>query len=130
MNQLIASPEVYNIRCFDGGSVHFPGTREVGIDFNSKLGMFSPDRVDTVAFNLGSALIHELWHAKTGRDDETPRGVSELQWTGPAVDFVNRISLERGFAQRAAHGARELTQGSWATGRTTSTSSSRQVDDA
>lgn len=64
--------------------------------------------VDPRTLNSGSTFIHELYHHLSRTPDqfsESDRSVkmNDFSWTGPVVDFVNEIRLERGFPRRAAY---------------------------
>ncbi len=102
LNDVIASDTTYEVV----ESTHNRGhhdTSEVEINFtyfnDAKYG-----RIDPRTFNQGSNLVHELYHATTGLKDEiNGRQPMRFDWTGPVVDFVNKIRVERGFPLRAAY---------------------------
>jgi len=87
----------------EGGNKWQPEKNEIEINFESftdaKYG-----QVDPRTFNLGSTLVHELFHAVTGLKD-TNNGVVTMApgWTGPVEDFVNKIRAERGLPLRESY---------------------------
>jgi len=97
---------------------HEAGTTSVFLSFGSKDGMSSPDNIDTVTCNLGSTVIHELFHSSTGQDGafglldgyEFPYNLPK-NWRGPAVDFVNLIRSERGYFRRKRYVAKRIHKG-------------------
>lgn len=97
-----------------GTNRHNPDTGNIELNFDqaetTEYGKVSP-----ATFNLGSAFIHELYHATSGLKDTLdgsfPGIVStEPNWTGPVVDFVNRIRSERGLPIRAAYPGRPASK--------------------
>jgi RHS repeat-associated protein len=84
LNKLIA-PEagVFNILATEGKNTGDHDTQTAYINFGSFEGA-DYGRVDPRAFNLGSTLIHELYHASTGEQDLI-NGVfsTSHDWTGP-----------------------------------------------
>jgi hypothetical protein len=63
-------------------------------------------KVDRRTFNLGTTLIHELYHASTGQGDYAPGQpivIPDFVHTGPAIDKVNSIRRELNLPERISH---------------------------
>ena len=104
LNRLISSDQYYNVvktegntQCDDKNTVQFNPKMFEGAIYSKG---FNP-----VAFGLGSALIHELFHLDTGLPDRAPSGelILNTGWTGKVVDFVNQIRKERSFPLRESY---------------------------
>jgi RHS repeat-associated protein len=104
LNTVIESPIEFAVQSGDRNR-WVRDTKDVELDFSRTI---EYGRVDPRTFNLGSGLVHELFHAVTGLV-ETPDGTRntpvrhDFTWTGPTVDFVNDIRRERGLPTRAAY---------------------------
>ena len=117
LNQLIGSDEVFNVVAVDEGRNYFDsGSLVTVIDpstyDNVDYDLPSSPAVDPRTLNLGSALVHELYHHATGLVDTTTGMLlgpqpNNRDWTGPVVDFVNSIRAERNLPQRAAYRGRK-----------------------
>lgn len=116
LDELIASDTVFGVVPTTGRNqfVRTTGNIEINIDSFSgaKYGQVNPQ-----TFNLGSTLVHELYHASSGLVDTldgTRGGVvrQSHDWTGPIVDFVNQIRAERGLPQRQSYPGKPTIFGS------------------
>lgn len=109
LNDAIASPTVYPVVSTQGQNQWNKEAKQIEINFSSFTGA-DYGKVDPRTFNLGSTLVHELFHAVTGLKDTNKNGVLSMSvgWTGPVVDFENKIRAERGLPQRESYGV-ELT---------------------
>jgi RHS repeat-associated protein len=103
LNDAIDSDNIYPVVSTNGINRWNDKEEQVEINFSSFTGA-DYGRVDPRSFNLGSTLVHELRHAVTGEED-TVNGVIRMAtgWTGPVVDYVNKIRAERGLPQRESY---------------------------
>jgi RHS repeat-associated protein len=112
LNGLIGSERSYGVVATQGQNQWNDKTANVELNFNPFTGAHY-GRVNPATFNLGSTLVHELFHGATGAHDEARPGVytTGFDWTGPVVDFVNVIRAERGLPLRAAYNAQGTASG-------------------
>jgi hypothetical protein len=103
LNSAIGSSTTYNVVSTQGANRWNSTAGQVEINFSSFEGT-KYGSVDPRTFNLGSTLVHELFHGVTGLHDDNG-GVFKISfdWTGPVVDFENKIRAERGLPLRTAY---------------------------
>ena len=105
LDGLIGDAKTYSVVPTAGGNQYDRRTEEVKIN-PSSFDDADYGRVDSSTLNLGSSLLHEMHHAATGSRDSVDGGstmVLGYDWTGPAVDFVNKIRSERGLPLRTSY---------------------------
>ncbi|MEM7483481.1 MAG: RHS repeat-associated core domain-containing protein [Acidobacteriota bacterium] len=107
LNDLIGSDELYSVEATTRSSHAVPEEGRALVNFQS-FDDANYRSVDPRTFNLGSTLIHELYHASSSLHDTldgSAEGLFPLSqtWTGPVVDFVNEIRSERGLPLRDAY---------------------------
>jgi len=104
LSDAIKSETVYSVVSTGGKSRWDKEQSEVEINF-SKFDGADYGSVDPRTFNLGSTLVHELYHGVSGKEDLNEQGVLSLAvgWTGPVVDFENKIRAERGLPLRESY---------------------------
>jgi len=109
LNNVIESDRVFVVEATSGDSRWDEQSGKVLLNLQSFVGA-EYGRVNPATFNLGSTLVHELYHGFTGAQDVAPDGTVRysLDWTGPVVDFVNVFRAERGLPLRAAYVAKKV----------------------
>lgn len=128
LNSAIESPIQIAVHLAETGrgssAIWSPGSRlkdgaKVNID-TSQFDTFDYNGVDKLTFGTGSTLLHEIYHAATGKSDSTDgtrnsqAALNQGNPTGVVVDFVNQVRRERGLPIRMQY---ESTQSVVRTGR-------------